>query len=149
MLVDGLLDGHAFGEMMLSLWLTTQLTLAGLAIAIVLGVVLAVVMDQVRQLERAFYPYLVALQAVPILAIAPLLTVAFGYGFWSKAIVCVIIAFFPIATNTLLGLKSVEPGLRDVFRLHGAGGGGPCRSSRCRRRCPRSSPGSASRQAWR
>jgi NitT/TauT family transport system permease protein len=48
------------------------------------------------------------------------MTVAFGYGFWSKATVCVIIAFFPIATNTLLGLKSVDPGMGDLFTLRNA-----------------------------
>jgi NitT/TauT family transport system permease protein len=120
-LTRGIFDHQAFTETMDSMWLTTKLALSGLAVAIVLGTLLAVAMYQVKSLERAFYPYLVALQAVPILAIAPLMTVAFGYGFWSKAIVCVIIAFFPIATNTLLGLKSVDPGMRDLFTLQDAG----------------------------
>jgi NitT/TauT family transport system permease protein len=117
----GLFNWQAFKEIMGSLWLTTQLALVGLLVAIALGLAIAVLMYQFRTLERACYPYLVALQAVPILAISPLMTVAFGYGFWSKAIVCVIIAFFPIPTNTLLGMKSVDPGMRDLFTLQRAG----------------------------
>jgi NitT/TauT family transport system permease protein len=120
-ITEGFGNSQAMSEIMSSAWLTTQLALAGLGVAIVLGMLLAIAMYQAKSIERAFYPYLVALQAVPILAIAPLMTVAFGYGFWSKAIVCVIIAFFPIATNTLLGLKSVDRGMGDLFTLQRAG----------------------------
>jgi len=117
----GFFDARAFREIMSSMLLTTELALVGLVIAIVLGLTMAVLMYQFRTLERAGYPYLVALQAIPILAITPLMTVAFGYGFWAKAIVCVIIAFFPIPTNALLGMKSVDPGMRDLFTLQHAG----------------------------
>jgi NitT/TauT family transport system permease protein len=116
----GFLDGDAFAEIMASLWLTTQLALIGLLISIVLGIALGLVMYRFLPLERAAYPYLVVLQALPILAITPLMTIAFGYGFNSKLIVVVIISFFPIPTTLLLGLKSVDQGQRDLFRLHHA-----------------------------
>jgi NitT/TauT family transport system permease protein len=120
-LTKGLLNGDAFNQMAGSAWLTTQLALVGLLVAIVLGMALGLVMYRSRLIERASYPYLVALQAMPILAIAPLMTVAFGYGFMSKSIVCVIIAFFPIPTNLLLGMKAVDSGMVDLFRLQGTG----------------------------
>lgn len=120
-LTDGLLDATTMRQIAASLWLTTRLSLFGLGIAIVFGVVIGVAMLRFAWVERASYPYLVALQAVPVLAIAPLLTVAFGYSFWAKSIIVVIIAFFPIPTTLLLGMKSVDAGLIDLFTLNGAG----------------------------
>jgi NitT/TauT family transport system permease protein len=119
----GLLDGTTMSQIWRSLWLTTRLSLFGLAVAIALGMALGVAMFRFRWAERASYPYLVALQAVPVLAIAPLITVLFGYSFWAKSIIVVIIAFFPIPTTLLLGMKSVDQGLVDLFRLNGAGWG--------------------------
>jgi NitT/TauT family transport system permease protein len=116
----GVLDGETFSEIMASMWLTTRLALTGLALAILLGMALGILMHRFRPVERAAYPYLVALQAVPILAITPLMIIAFGSGATSKTIVCVIIAFFPIPTNLLLGMKSVDRGMLDLFSLHGA-----------------------------
>jgi NitT/TauT family transport system permease protein len=107
------------GQIGSSLWLTTRLSLFGLAVAIV-GMAVGMLMFRFRWAERGSYPYLVALQAVPVLAIAPLITVAFGYSFWAKSIIVVIISFFPIPTTLLLGLKSVDPGLIDLFLLNGA-----------------------------
>lgn len=109
-----------FGRMLESLWLTTQVALVGLAIAIVLGMAIAVLMSQARWVERAFFPYAVALQAVPILAFVPLIGVLFGYDFRSRVIVCVIIALFPIIANTLFGLLSADRLQHDLFTLHGA-----------------------------
>ena len=116
----GLLDATTMSQIGRSLWLTTRLSLFGLALAIVLGMALAIIMFRFRWAERASYPYLVALQAVPVLAIAPLMTVLFGYSFWAKSIIVVILAFFPIPTALLFGMKSVDPGLIDLFRLAGA-----------------------------
>lgn len=117
----GFLDGEAFGEIMASLWLTTELALFGLFVSIVSGMAVGVAMFRFRWYERMTFPYLVALQAVPILAVAPLLQIAFGYGFFAKSVVCIIISFFPIPTNLLLGMKSVDAGMVDLFTLHGAG----------------------------
>lgn len=109
-LIDGLL----------ALWMTVKVSFVGLFVAAVLAVFGAMVMSQSRMIERAFFPYLVIIQAVPVLAIVPLIGVVFGFGFNSQVIVCVIISFFPIAANSLFGLKSAERGLQDLFALHNA-----------------------------
>lgn len=96
---------------------TTFTALVGLAIAIVLGMSLAIVMSQARWLERSFWPYLVALQAIPILSIVPIIAVVFGYGLSSRILVTVMISIFPIVSNTLFGLLSADTGQHDLFTL--------------------------------
>jgi NitT/TauT family transport system permease protein len=86
----------------------------------VLGITLAVIMSQSKLFERALYPYMVTLQAIPILAIAPLIGFWFGTATTGRLIVCVIISLFPIIVNTLFGLQSAERGLHDLFTLHRA-----------------------------
>ena len=103
-----------------ALWQTTKLTMLGLSISITLGVLLAVVMAPTRWLERSISPFLVALQAVPILVIAPVLGSMFGYEFRTRLIVCVIISIVPIVTNTIFGLRSADQGQHDLFTLKGA-----------------------------
>ena len=104
-----------------ALWLSTRVALIGLGISIVLGMALAIVMSQARWIERAFWPYLIALQAIPILAIVPIIGVILGYDFRSRVLVCVIISLFPIITNTLFGLLSADRSQHELFTLHGAG----------------------------
>lgn len=116
----GLADGGTISELWGGLQLTGRLAFQGLAISIVLGCLLGILMFRFRWLERANYPFLVALQSIPILAIVPLIQVAFGYGLWPKTLVCVIISFFPIPTTLLLGLRSVDQGMVNLFRLQGA-----------------------------
>jgi len=101
---------------------TTKVSLLALAIAILLGVSLATLMSRQRFTERAIFPWAVVLQTVPTLAIVPLIGVWFGYGFGSRVLVAVLIALFPIITNTLFGLLSPDPAQFDLFRLHRAGG---------------------------
>lgn len=84
----------------------------GLAAASVLGYFIA----KSRALERMLTPYIVASQAIPVVAIAPLLIIWFGFGLRSKVLICALIVFFPILVNTVLGVKSVEPNLRDLMR---------------------------------
>ncbi|MGH9134140.1 MAG: ABC transporter permease [Ilumatobacteraceae bacterium] len=107
-------------QMLKGLGWTTLVALAGLCISIVVGMLLAVVMAQATWLERAFWPYLIAAQAVPILAIVPIIGVIFGFGFPSRILVCVIISIFPIVSNTLFGLLSAERSQHDLFTLHHA-----------------------------
>lgn len=116
----GLADGKTNRELFDGLKLTARLAFQGLAISILMGGLVGIVMFRFRWLERATYPFLVALQSVPILAIAPLLQVAFGYQVWAKTLVCIIISFFPIPTTLLLGLRSVDQSMVDLFRLQGA-----------------------------
>jgi NitT/TauT family transport system permease protein len=107
-------------QMLRGLGWTTFVALAGLSISIVLGMSLAIVMAQATWLERSFWPYLIAAQAVPILAIVPIIGNIFGFGFSSRILVCVIISIFPIVSNTLFGLLSAERSQHDLFTLHDA-----------------------------
>ncbi|MEP6661284.1 MAG: ABC transporter permease [Acidimicrobiales bacterium] len=118
---DSFFIWHNFHPILNALWLSTKVALIGLGISIVLGMALAIVMSQARWIERAFWPYLIALQAVPILAIVPIIGVILGYDFRSRVLVCVIISLFPIITNTLFGLLSAERSQHELFTLHGAG----------------------------
>jgi len=114
----GLVDHANRVEILHGLWSTSRVAIVGLLIAIVAGVGLAVLMSQARWAERAVYPYAVVLQTIPILAIVPLIGYWLGFNFRSRVLVCVVISIFPIITNTLFGLKSVDPGLHDLFTLH-------------------------------
>jgi NitT/TauT family transport system permease protein len=102
-------------------WTTARAALVGFFLSAVVGVVAAVVLSSSRLVERAIYPYAVFLQTVPILAIAPLLVIWFGPGDRAVSVSAFIASFFPVLANTLSGLRSVEPALRDLFRLYGAG----------------------------
>ena len=95
---------------------------AGLLIATVIGVVLAVLMDRAKWFERAVFPWAVALQTIPILALVPLIKARYGAGFSPRVIVCLIIAVFPIITNSLFGLQSADENHHDLFTLHRASG---------------------------
>ena len=119
-ITDGFL-GPNLEAMLEALGRTTVVALTGLAIAFVIGVVWAIVMSQETWAERSLFPYAVVLQCIPILALVPLIGFWFGFGFTARVFVCVLIALFPIVSNTLFGLKSVDPGLRRLFRLHHAG----------------------------
>jgi NitT/TauT family transport system permease protein len=117
---DSYLEGVPRSEMLRGLGWTTFVAISGLSISIVLGMFLAIVMAQATWLERSFWPYLIAAQAVPILAIVPIIGVIFGYGFSSRILVCVIISIFPIVSNTLFGLLSADRSQHDLFTLHNA-----------------------------
>ena len=116
----GFLDWGNFSEILDKTWITTQVAIKGLGIAILIGFTLAMIMSQSKYIERAIFPYAVTLQAIPILAIVPLIGFWFGFGDTSRLTVCVIIALFPIIVNTLFGLQSAERGLHDLFTLHHA-----------------------------
>lgn len=117
----GFLDRQTLDVILPALGRSAELSVVGLLVAMALGVAVGTVLYRFHWLERAAYPYLVALQAIPILAISSLIAVAFGYTFFAKGIIVVMIAFFPIPTNLLLGLKSVDRGMIDLFALHRAG----------------------------
>lgn len=119
-IAEGLLDPVARTEILSALWSTMQVALVGLGLAIVLGVAFAVAMSQARWAEYSLYPYAVILQTIPILAVVPLFGFWFGYEFSSRVIVCVMVSLFPVITNTLFGLKSVDRSKHDLFTLHGA-----------------------------
>ena len=117
---EAFLDGSARSELFDGLMITTRVALTGLVVAILLGGIFAVLMSQARWMEWSFYPYAVLIQTIPILAMVPLIGFWFGFNFRSRVIVCVMIALFPIITNTLFGLKSADRGLHDVMTLRRA-----------------------------
>ena len=117
----GFADRENFTEMMNGLWATGRTAISGLVIASLLGILLAVVMSQAKMIERAIFPYAVVLQAIPILAIVPLVGFWFGYSFMPRVFICVIISLFPIIVNTLFGLLGADPGLHDLMTLHKVG----------------------------
>ncbi len=119
-LIVSFLDPVNLTEILEALFSTAQVALVGLVIAIVIGFSFAVLMSVGKWVERSLYPYAVILQTVPILAIVPLIGFWFDFNFRSRVIVCVIIALFPIITNTLFGLQSVDPQMHDLFTLHKA-----------------------------
>ena len=113
----GFLNWHNFHEILTALALTSRVVAVGWAIAFVIGVGLAVAMSQASWIERSIYPYAVVLQTVPILAITPLLGFVFGFNFTSRVLVCVLMALFPIITNTLFGLLSADRVQQDLFSV--------------------------------
>ncbi len=118
---NGLFDGQHLREQLDALWDTAQVSITGLVIAFAIGATLAIVMSQAKWIEHSLYPYAVIVQVTPILAIVPLIALWFGYDFSARVVVCVLIAVFPIVTNTLHGLLTVDPNLHDLFTLHRAG----------------------------
>jgi NitT/TauT family transport system permease protein/putative hydroxymethylpyrimidine transport system permease protein len=97
-------------------WVTLREILLGFACGLIAGLGFAVLLRLSDTLRRAFYPILVASQAVPILVIAPILLVWFGFGIGPKLVVVALICFFPIAVNTFDGLRSVDPEATKMMR---------------------------------
>jgi NitT/TauT family transport system permease protein len=91
-------------------------TLVGFGFALVTGVLAGVVLGRIFWLELAVRPLVVALQVIPKVALIPLFVIWFGFGLTSKIVIAAILAFFPIMLNVMLGVRSVEPGHRDVMR---------------------------------
>jgi NitT/TauT family transport system permease protein len=99
---------------------TAIVTGVGLAFAVVIGGIWAILMSQAKWVESTLFPYAVILQTIPILAIVPLIGTIFGYAFVPRVIISVLIALFPIVSNTLFGLQSVDKAQRELFKLQGA-----------------------------
>ncbi len=95
--------------------------LAGIIISLLAAVPLSIVMFAQPSVEKALAPFLVASQAVPVFAVAPLLVVWLGYGLASKVLMAAVIIFFPITVNLLEGFKSCDHEFRVLFQLMGAG----------------------------
>lgn len=117
----GFADWDNFSEILGGLWSSTIVAVIGLALAIIIGISLATLMSQSRLIEQAVFPYAVTLQAIPILAIVPLIGFWFGFGLSARVIVCVLISLFPIIVNSLFGLLSAPRGLHDLLTLQRVG----------------------------
>ena len=113
-------DQRGLYPILRSMWSSIQVAIIGLVITIVIGMALAIAMATRRWVERATWPYLVALQSAPILAMTPLIRALVDGIQTQRILVVVLIAFFPIVNNTLFGLLSVERSQHELFTLHGA-----------------------------
>jgi NitT/TauT family transport system permease protein len=114
----GFFDWTNFHEILSALGSTSKVALVAFVVSTLVGTTFAVLMSEAGWVERSFYPFAVILQTLPVLAIVPLVGFWFGFNFKSRVIVATIVALFPIITNALFGLKSVEPSHADLFRLH-------------------------------
>jgi putative hydroxymethylpyrimidine transport system permease protein len=104
------------GTLASATWVTTKEVLLGFLLAVVVAIVLAFALHSSRIVRNAVYPLLIGSQAVPIVVIAPVLAIIFGYSITPKLIVVALICFFPIVVNTIDGLASVDPDLLRVMR---------------------------------
>jgi NitT/TauT family transport system permease protein len=113
---------HAIGSGLL--WEHTAVTLSeillGLAVGAATAIAVGTALGKSVVVERVLSPYIVAAQSVPILALAPLLDIWFGGGLLARVLICALIVFFPIAIATMVGIRSADPLLREMFRSLGA-----------------------------
>jgi NitT/TauT family transport system permease protein len=108
---DGTLWRHA--------WVTTREVVFGLGFGAGFAVLFGYVIAKSRVIERLLSPYLVASQAIPVVALAPLLVLWFGPGIFSKILICALTVFFPVLINTVVGVRAVPMELRELMRsLH-------------------------------
>ena len=101
--------------------MTLRVALQAFISAIVIGVLIAFLFVQSRAIEKSFFPYAVLLQVTPIVAIAPLIIILVKNTQVALTICATVVALFPIISNTTLGLRSVDPGLVNLFRMNRAG----------------------------
>ncbi len=101
-------------------WITSLAALVGFVTSVLVGTLIAILFSQSARIRTALYPYVIFLQTVPIVAIAPLLIIWSGYNFRTIVLVTVIISVFPIIANVTAGLISIDKNLRDLFTLYSA-----------------------------
>jgi NitT/TauT family transport system permease protein len=111
-----LIDGLIGGSLLRHTLVTVQEVLGGYLLGAALGIGLGVLISQYPLLDDVLYPYVVALNSVPKVAVSPLIVLWFGLGFQSKIIIAALVAFFPLLVNVTLGLKSADPEQIDLMR---------------------------------
>jgi ABC-type nitrate/sulfonate/bicarbonate transport system permease component len=99
---------------------TLKETVLGFSISVVVAILIATAMDQLAWLRRALYPMLIASQTIPVIAIAPLMIIWFGFGLLPKVLLIVLVTFFPIVVALLDGFAATEPEAMDLLRTMGA-----------------------------
>lgn len=100
-------------------WITLSEIVLGLLVGVSFATIVGYLLAKSRSLERVLSPYLVASQAIPVVAIAPLLVIWLGDGILSKVVICALIVFFPVLVNTIVGVRAVPTALYDLMNsLH-------------------------------
>jgi NitT/TauT family transport system permease protein len=119
---SSLIDGFGSGLFLTNLWVTMQESLLGFLMALLISLPLGYALAKSRLFAIAFHPYLAAGQAIPVLAIAPLLSLWLGYGLFTNVVVSFLVVFFPLVVNAMLGLQLIDRSLTDSARVEGASG---------------------------
>ena len=103
-----------------STWVTLQETLYGFAIGVTLGLIIGALTGTFQTFRTAFYPFVIAFQNTPRVALAPIFLTWFGFGITSKVVMAAVICFFPVVINTVAGMASVDDNAKMLFRTMGA-----------------------------
>jgi NitT/TauT family transport system permease protein len=111
---------HIFPEIKMHLAITLYEALLGLFLSIIFAMILAIIMDTISMVKKAIYPILIISQTIPIIALAPLFALWFGFGELSKIIVVILVCFFPIIISLVDGLDSVDPDMLNLLKSMGA-----------------------------
>ncbi len=115
-------DGLHSGLYLSSTLVTVQESALGFLLAVIIALPLGYGLVKSRLLATALHPYLAAGQAIPVIVIAPLLVIWLGSGAISNVIVCMLVVFFPLVVNTMLGVQTIDKTLTDAARVEGAAG---------------------------
>ncbi|MGM0570265.1 ABC transporter permease [Marinobacter sp.] len=107
-----------FPSLFNALLMTLKVTLLAFAIAVIVGVAASLLFVQSKWIEISLFPYAVLMQVTPVVAIAPLIIIWVNDTTWALTVCAVIVAIFPIISNTTLGLRSVDPNLLSMFRMY-------------------------------
>ena len=117
---ETLWDGLVSGALWQHLWVTGAETLLGFVLGCAIGFLIGAILAEMPRLRRLLWPYVLASQVVPKLALGPIFIIWFGFGMTSTVIITALICFFPLLENTITGLSNVPQEKRDLFRMLGA-----------------------------
>ncbi|AIQ63259.1 ABC transporter ATP-binding protein [Paenibacillus stellifer] len=113
---------QAASENASNLWVSVYTTISeavlGFLLSVILGVGFAIVLASSKLIERSVYPYAIILQTIPIVAIAPIIVIWFGAGMNAIIVIAFLIGFFPMLSNTLIGLNSTDHNMKNLFYLY-------------------------------
>lgn len=115
-LKSGYIDGQYWPHFLFTLQSTVLGYLIGCGLALLIGTVLA----ESKTFEQFLYPYIIALQSTPKVAIAPLILVWFGFGLASKVVMVALMSFFPMFINTVVGIRQANPAMLDLMKVFSA-----------------------------
>ena len=109
-----------WSNLMVSVSTTVSEAVIGFLASLVLGILLAILLAMNKTIEKSVYPYAIILQTIPIVAVAPIIVIWFGAGFSAIVMISFLISFFPILSNTLIGLNSTDQNMKNLFYLYNA-----------------------------
>ncbi len=110
-------DGVVSGYLLPHLYHTALEVILGLFFGSLLGLVVGIIMGEIEYLRKILLPYVIASQAVPKLALAPLFILWFGFGMTSKVVITALICFFPLLENTITSVQQTDPNKKELFRV--------------------------------